>query len=249
MRRFELSDEQWGRIEPLLPSRPGTPGRHGVDDRLFLDAVLWILRTGAPWRDLPDRFGPWNTVFQRFQRWARKGVWQAVFDALQDPDLEWVMIDATIVRAHVHAAGARKKAGEQQLGRSRGGVGTKIHAACDGLGNPVRFLLTPGQASDVGQAEGLLNGVDGEYVIADKGYDADKIVEAIRGKGAAAVIPPKKNRKEQRPYDRVLYKERNKVERLFGRLKQCRRIATRYEKTSRNFLGFLHLAGLMLLLA
>ncbi|MGL5097983.1 MAG: IS5 family transposase [Planctomycetia bacterium] len=110
MRRFELSDEQWRRIEPLLPSRSGTPGRHGVDDRLFLDAVLWILRTGAPWRDLPDRFGPWNTVFQRFQRWARKGVWQAVFDALQDPDLEWVMIDATIVRAHAHAAGAPKKA-------------------------------------------------------------------------------------------------------------------------------------------
>ncbi|MGL4463550.1 MAG: IS5 family transposase [Planctomycetia bacterium] len=249
MRRFELSDEQWRRIEPLLPSRSGTPGRHGVDDRLFLDAVLWILRTGAPWRDLPDRFGPWNTVFQRFQRWARKGVWQAVFDALQDPDLEWVMIDATIVRAHAHAAGAPKKAGEQQLGRSRGGVGTKIHAACDGLGNPVRFLLTPGQASDVGQAEALLEGIEGENVIGDKGYDADKIVEAIRGKGAEAVIPPRKNRKEQRPYDRTLYKERNKVERLFGRLKQCRRIATRYDKTSCNFLGFLHLAGLMILLA
>ena len=110
MRRFELSDEQWKRVEGLLPGRPGSPGRSGDDNRLFLDAVLWIARTGAPWRDLPERFGESNSVFQRFNRWAKKGVWQRVFDALQDPDLEWVMLDATIIRAHVHAAGARKKA-------------------------------------------------------------------------------------------------------------------------------------------
>jgi transposase len=110
MRRFELSDEQWQRVEGLLPGQPGSPGRSGEDNRLFLDAVLWIVRTGAPWRDLPERFGDWNSVFQRFNRWAKKGVWQRVFDALQDPDLEWVMLDATIIRAHVHAAGARKKA-------------------------------------------------------------------------------------------------------------------------------------------
>ena len=111
MRRFELSDEQWKRVEGLLPGRPGSPGRRGDDNRLFLDAVLWIARTGAPWRDLPERFGESNSVFQRFNRWAKKGVWQRVFDTLQDPDLEWVMLDATIIRAHVHGAGARKKAG------------------------------------------------------------------------------------------------------------------------------------------
>ena len=111
MRRFELSDEQWKRVEGLLPGRPGSPGRRGDDNRLFLEAVLWIARTGAPWRDLPEHFGKSNSVFQRFNRWAKKGVWQQVFDALQDPDLEWVMLDATIIRAHVHAAGARKKAG------------------------------------------------------------------------------------------------------------------------------------------
>lgn len=111
MRRFELSDEQWERVRGLLPGRPGSPGRSGRDNRLFLDAVLWIARTGAPWRDLPERFGDWNSVFQRFNRWAKKGVWQKMFDALQDSDWEWVMLDATIIRAHVHAAGARKKAG------------------------------------------------------------------------------------------------------------------------------------------
>ena len=115
MRRFELSDEQWQRVEGLLPGRPGSPGRRGDDNRLFLEAVLWIARTGAPWRDLPERFGESNSVFQRFNRWAKKGVWQRVFDTLQDPDLEWVMLDATIIRAHVHAAGARKKTGLRSL--------------------------------------------------------------------------------------------------------------------------------------
>jgi len=109
MRRFELSDAQWERVQGWLPGKAGAPGRRGEDNRLFLDAVLWIVRTGAPWRDLPERFGEWTSVFQRFNRWAKKGVWQRVFDALQDPDLEWVMLDATIVRAHIHAAGARKK--------------------------------------------------------------------------------------------------------------------------------------------
>ena len=111
MRRFELSDERWERVKGLLPGNPGSPGRSAGDNRLFLDGVLWIARTGAPWRDLPERFGPWNSVFQRFNRWAKRGVWLRLFDALQDPDWEWVMLDATIIRAHVHAAGARKKAG------------------------------------------------------------------------------------------------------------------------------------------
>jgi len=111
MRRFELTDEQWKRVEGLLPGKVGDPGGTAKDNRLFLDAVLWIARTGAPWRDLPPRFGEWNSVFQRFNRWSKKGVWEQVFEALQDPDLEWVMLDATIIRAHVHAAGARKKAG------------------------------------------------------------------------------------------------------------------------------------------
>ena len=92
MRRFELSDDQWRRVEGLLPGQPGSPGRSAGNNRLFLEAVLWIVRTGAPWRDLPERFGDWNSVFQRFNRWAKKGVWQQVFDALQDPDLEWVML-------------------------------------------------------------------------------------------------------------------------------------------------------------
>ena len=108
MRRYAIRDDQWKRIEPLLPGKPEDSGQTAADNRLFIDAVLWIGRTGAPWRDLPERYGKWNSVFQRFNRWAKKGVWERVFEALQDPDLEWLMIDTTIVRAHQHAAGQKK---------------------------------------------------------------------------------------------------------------------------------------------
>ena len=109
MRRYAISDEQFARIEHLLPGKPSDPGRTAADNRLFIDAVLWIARTGAPWPDLPERFGKYNSVFQRFNRWSRNGVWARVFEALQDPDLEWLMLDSTTVRAHQHAAGARKR--------------------------------------------------------------------------------------------------------------------------------------------
>jgi len=106
--RRELSDAQWRRIERLVPGKEGDKGRHGEDNRLFIDAVVWLARAGAPRRDLPDEFGKWNSVFQRFRRWAKKGAWERIFNALlEDPDFEYLIIDSTIVRAHQHAAGAK----------------------------------------------------------------------------------------------------------------------------------------------
>jgi transposase len=107
--RHAISDADWDRIKDLLPGRPGQSGWIANDNRLFIDAVLWIAKTGAPWRDLPERFGNWNSVWKRFDRWARKGTWKLVFEALQDPDLEWLIVDSTVIRAHPHAAGAKKK--------------------------------------------------------------------------------------------------------------------------------------------
>jgi transposase len=109
MRRHAISDESWDRIKDLLPGQAGDPGVTAKDNRLFVDAVLWIATTGAPWRDLPARFGPWGSVWKRSDRWSAKGVWKRVFEALQDPDLEWIILDSTVVRAHQHAAGACKK--------------------------------------------------------------------------------------------------------------------------------------------
>lgn len=105
-----LRDDQWKRIEHLLPGKAGDRGVTAKDNRAFVEAIFWLARTGAPWRDLPKEYGRWNNVYLRFCRWRDKGVWQRLREAVsQDPDLEVLMIDSTIVRAHQHAAGARKK--------------------------------------------------------------------------------------------------------------------------------------------
>lgn len=108
MIRHRLTDAQWTRIENLVPGKPGDPGRTGEDNRLFVDAIVWMARTGVPWRDLVPFFGNWNSVFRRFRRWAKAGVWERIMAALvDDPDFESIIIDGTIIRAHQHAAGGR----------------------------------------------------------------------------------------------------------------------------------------------
>ena len=121
--RHAISDDDWSRIEGLLPGRAGANGRPARDNRLFVDAVLWIGKTGAPWRDLPERFGNWNSAWRRFDRWGRKGVWSRVFEALQDPDLEWLILDSTVIRAHQHAAGAKKAQAAARPTRRWGAAG------------------------------------------------------------------------------------------------------------------------------
>jgi transposase len=130
-----------------------------------------------------------------------------------------------------------KKDGENQaIGRSRGGLTTKIHAVVDALGNPVALSLTPGQAADITQAAPLLDEVEPDAFIGDKGYDSDALIEKLEQRGITPVIPPKANRKEPRETDFALYCERNLVERFFNALKQYRGIATRYDKLANTFL-------------
>jgi len=121
-RRHEISDADWERIKDLLPGQPGQHGGVAEDNRRFLNAVLWIARTGAPWRDLPERLGNWNSAWRRFDRWAAKGVWDRVMAALRDEDLEWLILDSTTVRAHACAAGAKKDGTAPADRRSRPSV-------------------------------------------------------------------------------------------------------------------------------
>ena len=117
IRRYGLRDDQWERIGVVLPGRVGQVGRPAADNRLFVEAVLYRYRAGIPWRDLPERFGDWKNAHRRFSRWAERGVWERVFRQLsRDADNEYAMIDSTIVRAHQHSAGARKKTGRKPLG-------------------------------------------------------------------------------------------------------------------------------------
>jgi transposase len=143
-------------------------------------------------------------------------------------------------------SGRKKKSQNQALGRSCGGFSTKIHAACDALGNPIRLIFTGGEASDCTQALALLDGMKTRAILADRGYDADYIVDAANAMGAEAVIPPKSNRKVVRLFDKDLYKARNLIERLFNKIKHFRRVATRYDKTASAYLGFVWVAGICL---
>ncbi|MDT0630712.1 IS5 family transposase [Rubrivirga sp. S365] len=255
MPRHTLSDAQFNRIRHLLPGKPGDRGRTATNNKLFLEAVLFVASNGGRWRDLPERFGKWNSVFVRFNRWSKRGVWQRLFESVQDPDLEWLMVDSTILRVHQDAAAA-KKGGPSELanhregfGHSRGGLTTKLHVACDALCNPVRFALTGGQAPDGHEMLPLIAGLDAGAVLADAAYDSDAHRAALSAGGIGAVIKPNGARSAKPPFDREVYRERNQVERLIGRLKRYRRIGTRYEQTARNDLSVVHAVSTLILLA
>jgi len=212
----------------MLPGKPGDVGVTARDNRRFVEAVLYRYRAGIPWRDLPETVWRLEEHAKRLSRWAKKGAW---------------MIDSTIVRAHQHRAGAPKKDDDQPIGRSKGGLSTKIHALVDALGNPLRFLLTPGQAHDLIGADALLPQMAAEVLIGDTAYDADEgVLKPLASAGKSTVIPPRQNRTTPCQFDQALYQTRHQIENFF--LTQTNRgIATRYDKTARNFLAALHLAA------
>ncbi|MCJ2042708.1 IS5 family transposase [Methylobacterium sp. J-059] len=227
-------------------------GKRGprTDNRLFLDAVVWMTRAGGRWKNLPERFGKVETVKRRYYDWMARGVLSDILAVLAaEADLEWVCVDATVVRAHQQAAGARWEKGApdaQGLGRSRGGLSTKIQLACDALGNPVRVLAGPGQQGEVLRAAELIEGLACSHVIADRAYDAEQFHDTVLDAGAQPVIPSRPKRRRPHTYDRHLYKKRNLIERCFAKLKQFRRLATRYDKLLVNFVGFLTLAATLI---
>ena len=247
-RRYALRDDQWERIKDLLPGRQGSVGVTAKNNRLFVEAVLHRYRAGIPWRDLPESFGEFRKIHTRYRRWCRRGVWERVFKSLaNDADNEYAMIDSSIVRAHQHSAGAKGRDAETQaIGRSKGGLSTKIHALADALGNPIGFHLTPGQDSDLEGADVLLEELEAEALLGDKGYDADeRVIERLEKQGKTAVIPPRRNRTKPREYDKALYKARHLIENFFAKLKQYRAIATRYDKLAESFLGAIYLASIV----
>ncbi|MFD5514628.1 IS5 family transposase [Streptomyces sp. NPDC127066] len=274
-----LSDAQWARIEPLLPDRTPRRGGGWRDHREVIDAIAFKFQTGSQWVHLPEKYGNWRGVYNRLRMWAVDGTWERVFTALMaqadaDEDLNWVVsVDSTIVRAHQHAAGARKKGapagepGDHAIGRSRGGLTTKIHLADDRC-RPLAFHLTAGQAGDAPaftdvMARSRIPRPRGrprtrpDVILADKAYSSRAIREHLRKRGIRAVIPVPADQRGHRlrrgsrggrppVFDRETYKQRNTVERCINRLKQWRGIATRYEKTATIYLAGLHVAGIFL---
>jgi transposase len=157
------------------------------------------------------------------------------------------MLDGTIVRSHACSAGYGKNSAEEQaLGRSKGGFSTKIHAAVDGLGNPLRFILTGGNRSEFIKAEALIEGIRDTNIIADKGYDSNRFRKQIEKQNCICTIPPRKNRKIQHEYDKEVYKERHLIECFFGKLKHFRRVFSRFDKMKSSFQAFIDIASILI---
>jgi transposase len=271
--RNGLNVKQWKKIKPLLPPQKPKTGRPNKSHWVIIHAILWILRTGAPWRDLPERFGAWHTVYSRFYRWSKQGIWQKILEILQQDadnkgEIDWNIhhVDSTIIRAHQHAAGARKigangktrTAESLALGRSKGGFTTKVHLKVDGNGKPLGSFLTPGQAHDsphferlaqIGKIKRVGRGRpkhNPKAMAGDRGYSAKKHRNYLNTRHILDVIPTKKNEQPRLNFDAQLYKERNHVERSFNFFKQARRIATRYEKLPEIFYAFWLIASIIM---
>jgi transposase len=176
--RRVITDEAWAQLKPILAqvlSRTGAPPKLAV--RAFLEAVLYLARTGSPWRDLPRCFGTWDAVYQRFRRWQKRGRWAALWRVLQAPaaaQAKSLFVDSTVVRAHQHAAGGPGTAEDRAVGRSRGGFGTKIHLAAADARTALAVALTAGQAGDAPTFEGVMCDLPdetAEAVVADRSYD------------------------------------------------------------------------------
>ncbi|EPE93949.1 IS5 family transposase [Rhizobium grahamii] len=237
-RRYELTDHEWSIISPLLPNKPrGVPR---VDDRRILNGILWRFRTGSPWAEVPERYGPPTTCYNRFVRWRKAGVWDRLLEAVSEAyDGDIVMIDSTCVR--VHKKGDRDDGG---MGRSRGGLTSKIHALVDAEGRPVSLRLTSGQIADCTEADALTDDLgEGDILLADKGYDTNAIRAKAAERKAWANIPPKATRKGSFSFSRWVYRQRNLVERFFNKIKQFRDIATRYDKRPENYLAAVKLVA------
>ena len=254
---MDVTDEQWELLRELIvepPRRPDKKGRPRVKPRPILNGILWILRTGAPWKDLPDRYPSYQTCHRRFQEWSLNGTLKNTLRALAqglkdrgDLNLEEAFIDGTFVPA---------KKGGLCVGKTKRGKGTKIMAIAEHSGLPVACCVESASPHEVTLVEQTLDAcvVDEapKRLIGDKAYDSDPIDEKLaKERGVELIAPHRTNRKKPATQDgRNLrrYLRRWKVERLFAWLQNFRRLVVRYEWRFENFLGFLHLGCIVILL-
>jgi len=266
MSRHNLTDSEWKSIRSFLPAeRSGKAGRPWKPHRKVIDGILFVLHTGLPWEDLPSEFGKYKTIYNRFRRWVKSGLWQRLFEALIAPflkageiDFELWCVDGTVLRAHRVASGAPKtnetakeNAEKHGLGRSRGGYSTKLHFLTDGQGIPIGVIATAGQRNEAPEFENVMNACQintfrknkrPDALAADKAYSSKKIRQFISKLGIEDVIPTRSNEKRNDDFDKQKYKSKNIFERAIGWIKEFRRGATRYDKILENYLAMVKIA-------
>jgi transposase len=260
--RHVLTDEEWTQLQPLLPPETPRRGRPWKSHRLVISGILWLLTAGAPWRDLPPDFGKWTTVYNRFRRWIREGVWQEILqvlyadrDARGEIDREQWNLDGSIIRAHRCAAGA--PSGDPQepenhgLGYSQGGYGSKLHIVADSRQTPLNITVTPGQQHESTQFEEVLQTTPltqgkarrwPKAIAGDKGYSSHPNRNWLKRRRIEDVIARRSNETRDPTFNQTKYRNRNVVERTIGHLKEKRRIATRYEKKQLHFEAIVQIA-------
>jgi len=255
---YRLSDDQYRQIQEFLPPNRRCGGQW-KDHRTMIDGILWALSDGGRWRNVPAEFGPWQSVYDRFRRWTRRGLWDKILHRLQARrmnagtiDFSLFGIDGTVIRGHQSAAGASVtnlpgEPADHALGRSQGGFGTKRHLVCDGEGTPIAAAIGPGQEHETQRAIPLLEEATAwpnqpAKVAGDKGYSAGWLRDWLRERGIQPVIAHRSNEHQPARFPRTVYRRRNVVERCVSSLKWFRRVATRYEKLATHDLAMVNIA-------
>jgi transposase len=241
-----LSEAQGGAIEPLLAKNQ--PGARRTDDRRVISGIVPVLKTGCRGPDCPSVDAPPTTIDNRFRRWTMRGLWRRRLEALARPQPgDGQALDSTTAKAQPFGGGRKRGAEAQALGRSRGGRTTKIHGIADARGRPIAIDVTPGPLGDVRVATALIRAVPpGGSLAADAAYDRDGLRRFLKERGTIPIIPNNPTRKNHHPFDHVADRQRNRIERMFRRLKDWRRIATRYDTRAANFAAAIMLAAVVI---
>ena len=249
MTRTNLDDAHWASLMLVTQRIPHAWKRDEAGLRRFVTAVLWILRTGAPWRDLPEVLGHWPSVHHRFRRGCVRGWWELVFEHLRPalPADGLALVDSTTCKAHRAASGAAHSTAEaESLGRSRGGICSKIHACTDGAGRILRLVDSPGHHSDLRYARALMADIAATDAALERGCVSTRLRNDLAAQGCVVHTPPKQGMINPPPWDKAIYTQRHHIGNLFARLKDQARIALRRDKTRRSWMGFVHLAAILI---
>jgi len=209
-----------------------------------LQGILIVLSQGCKWRAIDRPEAAWNSVYQYYRRWTRQGIFTELFSQIELPlEGSQRFLDSTHVKLHRCASNPCGGQASQAMGRTKGGMNTKIHAVVDRLGQPIRLLLSAGHEADISHAKTMVTEIPAQILVADKGYDSDEFRQWLTKRGITPCIPPRSNRRNARPYSQRCYRKRHVVENFFERIKNFRRVATRYDKLAETYLGFVCLAA------
>jgi transposase len=210
----------------------------------MVEAIFYVLRTAVAWRDLPACFGPWNSVYTRWRRWCALGLWQEILRLLSRRAEGRVrFIDGSHVKCHQFATNPPGGQAAQAIGRTKGGLNTKIAALVEGRGRLMAVEIAPGQSDEVKAAAPLLETLRRILLVGDKGFDRDALRAQMLAQGCLVCVPPRSNRKQAAWWSGELYRLRHKIENFFQRIKIYKRVATRYEKLAFTFLNFILVAA------